>query len=47
MKIGAILNTVGDAEGARQSFEKVVMLPKDQPQHPLLTRAKALLSPDE
>jgi hypothetical protein len=49
INIGSLLKATGDAEGARPSFEKAVMLlkdPKDRPQHPLLARAKDLLSSD-
>jgi len=35
----------GDAEGARPSLQKAILLLKDHPQHPLLARAEALLSP--
>jgi tetratricopeptide (TPR) repeat protein len=44
MNVGSILQGTGDAEGARSAFEKAMILLKDQPEHPLLARAKALLS---
>ena len=46
INIGNILKATGDAEGARRSFERAVVLLKDEPQNPLLARAKALLGPD-
>ena len=46
LNIGSILKATGDAEGARRSFEEAVLLLKDHPQHPLLARAVALLTPD-
>jgi tetratricopeptide (TPR) repeat protein len=46
INIGSIFKSTGDAEGARSSFEKAVILLKDQAQHPLFARAKAFLSSD-
>lgn len=46
INIGSILKATGDAKGARSCFEEAVVLLKDQAQHPLLARAKALLSTD-
>lgn len=45
INIGSILKMTGNPDGARASFETAVMLLKDQPQHPLLARAKSLLNP--
>lgn len=45
INVGSILKMTGDEEGARSSLKKAILLLKDQPQHPLLARAKALLSP--
>jgi tetratricopeptide (TPR) repeat protein len=45
INIGSILKMTGDAEGARPSLQKAILLLKDHPQHPLLARAEALLSP--
>lgn len=46
INIGSILKASGNPEGARPWLEKAVLLLKDEPNHPLLATAKALLNRD-
>ena len=43
INIGGIFSMTGDPEGARASLQEAILLLKDQPQHPLVARAKASL----